>query len=239
MSTVLSHFSPPTLRPSIRVLLVDDHPTVLWGLEKLIDSAKPTMEVVGIATNRRDALAAAVQHQPDVVLVDIALGDDCGLDLLQELQSGCQAKPIVFTGMNDPELRERAILQGARGVLHKMESAEVILKAIEFVHRGELWLDRVAMTRVVDTLRAASEHKRTMPPPSGFAALTQKEREVVVAVVEHKGAPSKVVAASLHVSPHTLRNHLATIYSKLDVRNRMELLIYANEQGLDKLRHRT
>jgi two-component system nitrate/nitrite response regulator NarL len=239
MSAILSHSSPPNLRPVIRVLLVDDHPTVLWGLEKLIDSAKPAMEVVATATNRGDALAAAVQHQPDIVLVDIALGDDCGLDLLQELQSRCHAKPIIFTGMNDSELRERAVLQGARGVVHKMESADVILKAIEFVHRGELWLDRVAMTRVLDTLRAASEHQSTKSALSGIAALTQKEREVVVAVVEHKGAPSKVIAAALHVSPHTLRNHLATIYSKLDVRNRMALLIYANEYGLHKLRHRT
>jgi two-component system nitrate/nitrite response regulator NarL len=197
------------------------------------------MEVIGIATNRRDALAAAVRHQPDVVLVDIALGDDCELDLLLELQSRCQAKPIVFTGMNDPELRERGVLLGARDVLHKMESAEVILKAIEFVRRGELWLDRVAITGVVDTLRAASEHKPTTPATSGFAALTQKERQVVGAVVEHKGrAQQGNRCRPPRQSAHAAQS-LATIYSKLDVRNRMELLIYANEQGLHKIRHKT
>jgi ABC-type uncharacterized transport system ATPase subunit len=71
--------------------------------------------------------------------------------------------------------------------------------------------------------------------PSGIAALTQKERAVVVAVIEHKGAPSKVIAAALHISPYTLRNHLSTIYSKLDVRNRMDLLMYAHEHGLHQL----
>ena len=234
MSAVLSRSGAPTAHRSIRVLLVDDHPTVLWGLEKLIDTAKPAMEVVGTATNRADALAAAAQHQPDVVLVDIDLGGDCGLDLLQELLRQCHAKPIIFTGMRESELHERAVLQGARGLVHKMDPAEVILKAIEFVHRGELWLDRAATARVFEALRAASEQKQTDTTPPGVAALTQKEREVIVAVIEHKGAPSKVIAADLHISPHTLRNHLATIYSKLDVRNRMDLLMYANEHELHK-----
>jgi DNA-binding NarL/FixJ family response regulator len=236
MSAVLSRSGAPTAHRSIRVLVVDDHPTVLWGLEKLIDSARPAMEVVGTATNRADALAAAAQHQPDVVLVDIDLGGDCGLDLLQELLRQCHAKPIIFTGMRESELHERAVLQGARGLVHKMDPAEVILKAIEFVHRGELWLDRAATARVFEALRAVSEQKQTDTTPSGVAALTQKEREVIVAVIEHNGAPSKVIAADLHISPHTLRNHLATIYSKLDVRNRMDLLMYAHKHGLHQLR---
>jgi DNA-binding NarL/FixJ family response regulator len=235
MSAVLSRSASTTPHQSIRVLLVDDHPTVLWGLEKLIDTAKPAMEVVGTATNRADALAAAARHQPDVVLVDIDLGGDCGLDLLQELLRQCHAKPIIFTGLRESELRERAVLQGARGLVHKMDPPDVILKAIEFVHRGELWLDRAATARVFEALRAASEQKQIDAIPSGIAALTQKEREVVVAVIEHKGAPSKVIAAALRISPHTLRNHLATIYSKLDVRNRIGLLIYANEHGLHQL----
>jgi two-component system nitrate/nitrite response regulator NarL len=235
MAAVVSPSVPSAPQPSIRVLLVDDHPTVLWGLEKLIDSAKPAMEVVATATNRADALAAAVQHQPDVVLVDVDLGGDCGLDLLQELSRQCDAKPIIFTGLRESELGERAVLQGARGLVHKMDPADVILRAIEFVHRGELWLDRAATAKVFETLRAANAQKRIDAPPSGIAALTQKEREVVVAVIEHKGSPSKVIAAALHISPHTLRNHLSTIYSKLDVRNRMDLLMYAHEHGLHQL----
>jgi two-component system, NarL family, nitrate/nitrite response regulator NarL len=235
MAAVVSPSVPGAPQPSIRVLLVDDHPTVLWGLEKLIDSAKPTMEVVGTATNRADALAAAAQHQPDVVLVDIDLGGDCGLDLLQELSRQCHAKPIVFTGMRDSELGERAVLHGARGLVHKMDPADVILKAIEFVHRGELWLDRAATAKVFEALRTGGEQQQTDATPSGIAALTQKEREVVVAVIEHKGAPSKVIAAALHISPYTLRNHLSTIYSKLDVRNRMDLLMYAHEHGLHQV----
>ena len=193
------------------------------------------MEVVATATNRADALAAAAQHQPDVVLVDIDLGGDCGVDLLQELLRQCDAKPIMFSGVRESELHERAVLQGARGVVHKTDATDVILKAIASVHRGEVWLDRAATARVFETLRTAGAQTQGDATPSGIAALTQKERAVVVAVIEHKGAPSKVIAAALHISPHTLRNHLATIYSKLDVRNRMDLLMYAHEHGLHPL----
>ena len=235
MSAVVSPSVPSAPQPSTRVLLVDDHPTVLWGLERLIDSAKPAMEVVGTATNRADALAAAAQHQPDVVLVDIELGGDCGVDLLQELLRQCDAKPIMFSGLRESELHERAVLQGARGVVHKTDATDVILKAIGLVHRGELWLDRAATARVIETLRTGGAQKQIEASHSGIAALTQKERAIVVAVIEHKGAPSKVIAATLHISLHTLRNHFATIYSKLDVRNRMDLLMYAHEHGLHQL----
>jgi DNA-binding NarL/FixJ family response regulator len=170
-----------------------------------------------------------------VVLVDIDLGGDCGVDLLQELLRQCDAKPIMFSGLRESESHERAVLQGARGVVHKTDATEVILKAIELVYRGELWLDRAATARVFETLRTAGAQKQGDATPSGIAALTQKERAVVVAVVEHKGAPSKVIAAALHISLHTLRNHLSTIYSKLDVRNRMDLMMYVHEHGLHRV----
>jgi DNA-binding NarL/FixJ family response regulator len=118
MSAVVSPSVPSAPQQSIRVLLVDDHPTVLWGLERLIDSAKPAMEVVGTATNRADALAAAAQHQPDVVLVDIELGGDCGLDLLQELLRQCDAKPIMLA---DARVRIASAVLRVHGVWYKLD----------------------------------------------------------------------------------------------------------------------
>ena len=115
MSAVVSPSVPSAPQPSIRVLLVDDHPTVLWGLEKLIDSAKPAMEVVGTATNRADALAAAAQHQPDGA-GDIDLGGDCGLDLLQEpVSAGCRSCSPACASPNCAS----AVLQ-VRGLVHKL-----------------------------------------------------------------------------------------------------------------------
>jgi len=224
----------PAADPSIRVLLVDDHRTVLWGLEKLIDSARPRMQVVGVAVSGAEALAAAAEHQPDVVLLDLDLGNVNGLDLLADLRRRCAAKVLILTGIRDPELRERAVLQGASGMVHKTEPAEVILSAIEHVSRGEIWLDRATTAKVIATLASAGKGKPGEAEDPAIADLTHKEREIIAAVVQHKGAPIKVIADALCLSSHTVRNHLASIYSKLGVHSRLDLFMYAKERGLDK-----
>lgn len=89
---------PTTDQRSIRVLLVDDHRTVLWGLGKLIDSAKPRMHVVGTAVSADEALALAVAERPDVVLLDLDLGGSSGLEILSDLLGRCDAKVLILTG---------------------------------------------------------------------------------------------------------------------------------------------
>jgi two-component system, NarL family, nitrate/nitrite response regulator NarL len=208
----------------IRVLLVDDHRCVLWGLAKLIESARPHLELVDVATCHSEALAAMEQHRPDVVLLDLDLGSESGFDLVPHLAS--QAAVLILTGLRDPAARERAVLAGARGVIHKSEPAELILKAIGRVHAGEPWLDRTAMGRVLQTL---SRRQSEQPPHS---SLTTAERKIVVAVVRQRSAPNKVIAAALHISEHTLRNHLASIYGKLGINKRVDLVLHAMEHGL-------
>lgn len=218
----------------IRVLLVDDHRTILWGLEKLIDTAKPRMQVVGVAASGREALCATEQNRPDVILLDLDLGDVSGLDLLPELLRDGATKVLILTGTRDPEVREVAVLKGARGMVHKMESAETILNAITCVSRGEIWLDRATTAKVIAALSAENGKNRSGVEDSAIATLTQKERAIVAAVVKHQGAPIKVIAHALCLSCHTVRNHLASIYSKLDLHSRLALLMYAKEHGLDR-----
>jgi two-component system, NarL family, nitrate/nitrite response regulator NarL len=208
----------------IRVLLVDDHRSVLWGLTKLIESARPQLELVDVATCHSEALAAMEQNRPHVVLLDLDLGSESGFDLVPQLAS--QAAVLILTGLRDPAAREHAVLAGARGVIHKSEPAEVILKAIERVHAGEPWLDRTAMGRVLKTL---SRRQVEQPPHAG---LTAAERKIVAAVVRQRSAPNKVIAAALHISEHTLRNHLASIYGKLGINKRVDLVLHAMEHGL-------
>lgn len=220
----------PATSPSIGVMLVDDHKTVLWGLEKLIDGERPRMHVVDAATCGRDALAAARRHRPDVVLLDLDLGGESGVNLVAQLRSCSEAKVIILTGLKSAEAREQAVVQGASGIVLKSEPAEVILNAIERVHRGELWLDGGTAARVF-----ASLSRRAGASAGGdrAGALTTRERRVVASVVKHKGAPNKVVADALHISAHTLRNHLASIYGKLGIHRRLDLVLYAMERGLD------
>ncbi|HET7239076.1 MAG TPA: response regulator transcription factor, partial [Terrimicrobiaceae bacterium] len=109
-------------------MLVDDHRCVLWGLAKLIESARPQLELVDIATCHSEAFAAMQKHRPHVVLLDLDLGGESGFDLVPQLAS--QAAVLILTGLRDPAAQERAVVAGARGVIYKTESAELILKAI-------------------------------------------------------------------------------------------------------------
>lgn len=217
----------------VDVLLVDDHETVLWGLEKLIDGEAPRMRVVGKASSARDALRCAELHRPHVILLDLDLGCDSGLALIARLRECSQAKIVILTGVRDADVREKAIVEGASGIVLKSEPAEVILKAVEHVHNGKVWLDRGTTARIFSSVarRANATH-----PVHRCAddTLTGRERLIVAHVVKHKGAPSKVIASALHISGHTLRNHLASIYGKLGLHRRLDLVLYAMERGLDR-----
>jgi DNA-binding NarL/FixJ family response regulator len=224
----------PASSNPIRVLLVDDHRSMLWGLDKLISSAEPAMQVVAAVTTAPEALAAAAQYSPDVVVLDVDLGDVNGLDLLPGLCQRSDAKVLILTGMRDIHIRELAVLRGAQGIVHKLEQPETILKAIEHIYRGEIWLDRVTMAKVMAAVSGSNGAEQNDGENGQSRSLTPKECDVIAAVVAHRGAPIKVIAQSLCLSNHTVGNHLASIYSKLGVHNRLELFMYAKEHGLDR-----
>jgi two-component system nitrate/nitrite response regulator NarL len=211
----------------IRVLLVDHHRCVLWGLAKLIESARPQLELAGVATCHSEALAAMEKHRPHVVLLDLDLGNENGVDLLPHLTS--QAAVLILTGLRDPAVLECAVTAGARGVMDKSEPAEVVLRAIDRVHGGELWLDRATTSRVMQTLRRRQGSESEQPAHS---RLTAAERKVIAAVVRQRSAPNKIIAAALSISEHTLRNHLSRIYGKLGIKKRVELVFHAIEHRL-------
>lgn len=211
----------------IRVMLVDDHGTVLWGLQQLIDSQKPRMEVVATATDGAGAIRNAREAQPDVVLLDVDLGESNGLDILPELIVCQKGAVLMLTGVRDQAILDQAIMSGARGVISKQVQPELLLHAIETVCSGQLWLDRTTAGRVVLKQRLADEQNRSVR--ARLARLTPKERAVLQAVVQHAQAPNKVLAGVLCMSEHTLRNHLAALYQKLDVKNRVALYLFATE----------
>ena len=146
-----------------------------------------------------------------------------------------EAAVIILTASRDGELHQRAMLAGARGVIHKAEPAEVILKAIARVHAGEPWLDRASLGRLLNAFATANGWAEKPPRGVGASKLTASERRVIAAMVRHKSSPSKVVAATLHISEHTLRNHLASIYSKLGIHRRVDLVLYGIEHRLGTL----
>jgi two-component system, NarL family, nitrate/nitrite response regulator NarL len=218
----------------IRVLLIDDHRSILWGLERLIESGKPAMEVVGTATNCTDALKLVDETAPDLILLDIGLGDQNGVDEIPNLIARSKAKILVLTGVRDESLHDKAVLAGASGVVEKEAPAETILAAIEKVHEGQLWLDRVATGRIFLEMSRESAAQSVDPERAKIQSLTDREREIVAVSASHAGANAKSIAEMLYISEHTLRNHLTSIYDKLHVANRLELFAYAHKHGLTK-----
>jgi len=214
----------------IRVLVVDDHYCVLWGLERLLEAEQPRMQLVGKAHSAGEALSLAEREAPNIIVLDLDLGDENGVDIIPALLQRAPARILVLTGTRDAKLRDAAILRGASGIVEKTEPADVILKAIEKVHGGELWLDRAATARVfVEFARP----KATEPdgPSARLAELTPREHQVIAMLVAAPGNDNRSLARALHMGEHTLRNHLSRIYDKLAVANRFELYLYAQKHG--------
>jgi DNA-binding NarL/FixJ family response regulator len=218
----------------IRVLLIDDHRSILWGLERLIESGRPAMQVVGTATNCADALKLIDTAAPDLILLDIGLGTENGVDEIPNLLARSHAKILVLTGLRDESLHDKAVLAGASGVVEKEAPAETILAAIEKVHEGQLWLDRVATGRIFLEFARENAAQAVDPERAKIASLTEREREIVAIAATHAGFNAKAIAELLYISEHTLRNHLTSIYDKLQVANRLELFAYVHKHGLTK-----
>ena len=216
----------------IRVMIVDDHKSVVWGLERLVESAGERMRVVGTANSCADMLAGVGAAQPDVILLDLDLNGQNSGDVLPDLLRLSQGQVLILTGGRDPQVQHEAILKGARGVIGKDESADLLLHAIECVHAGEVWINRMMMAKVIGTLSGGGRNPGADAEAARIASLTAREREIVRAVVHNRGAKSLAIANTLHISEHTLRNHLTTIYDKLGARNRIDLFAYAVEHGL-------
>lgn len=221
--------------PPIRVLIVDDHRSILWGLERLIESGKPAMQVVGTATNCSEALKLIDETTPDLILLDIGLGDQNGVDEIPSLLARSKAKILVLTGIRDESIHDKAVLAGASGVVEKEAPAETILAAIEKVHEGQLWLDRVATGRIFLEMSRDNAAQSVDPERAKISSLTEREREIVAITATHAGSNAKAIAEMLFISEHTLRNHLTSIYDKLQVANRLELFAYAHKHGLTKV----
>ncbi len=218
----------------IRVFLIDDHRSILWGLERLIESGAPLMTVVGSAPNVTEALPHLAAANPDVILLDIDLGTENGIDGIPLLMARSMARILILTGARDKTVHDKAVLAGACGVVGKESLAETILTAIEKVHDGQVWLDRAATGRIFVEFSREGASQAADPEWTKISMLTVREREIVAVTAGNAGATAKTIAQILFISEHTLRNHLTSIYNKLDVANRLELYAYAQKYGLTK-----
>jgi two-component system nitrate/nitrite response regulator NarL len=220
----------PTSRVNpIRILLIDDHLVMRMGLRMVIDS-QPGLTVVGEATNRAEALQIATREPSDIILLDLDLGDENGIDFLPDLLAAAKgARVIVLTGLRDPEEYRRAVHLGAMGLVLKEQGPGVLAQAIKRVHAGQVWLDPALVATVLGEA-AHAYGRKTAPQAIEVAALTERERAVIALICE--SLRNKQIAERLFISETTVVHHLTSIFSKLGVANRLELVIYAYSHGL-------
>ena len=216
----------------IRVMLVSDHKTWLWGLEQLLAGAQPAMQVVASSTEIDSALLLARTLCPDVIVLDADLGcgGACAIDYLPQLLGNGVSRALLFSGTQDQAACGRAVRSGARAVLGKETPVKQMVDAIARLHHGELCLDPA----LLDSMLGVLNKPEAAPDPEEqrIARLTLKERKIVAMMVEGNGALNRAIAQRAFISEQTLRNHLTSIYSKLDVTNRLELYVYATRNRL-------
>lgn len=216
------------LKP-IRVLLVEDHQLLLWGLCKLINEHRPVMEVVGVASNQADALQRLPHAAPDLVLMKFQLASMSPDGMLPgELIASCRTLLLVDDASDDN--LGRSLRCGAQGVLTRKSSAEEVVKAIDKTHGGELWFGRETANLAMAMLRSPPQ-QQTARRDTTLDQLTPRERKVLDAVIDSRSQPNKCVAKQLFISESTLRNHLSSIYQKLGVNNRLDLYMLAQTRG--------
>jgi two-component system, NarL family, nitrate/nitrite response regulator NarL len=215
---------------TIRILLVDDHKTMLWGLERLIQAEGPSFTLVGSASDGAEATALCASLRPDIVLLDLDLKGSSSIDFLPALVANGSTRVVILSANRDQGTLAAAVKAGARGVVSKEAPTDDVLLAVRKVHGGELWLDQSLMQALLGQLVAPAP--KADPEAERIATLTARERDVIGMIVQGKGALNKDLAERAFISERTLRNHLTTIYQKLDVANRLELYVYAIKHGL-------
>lgn len=225
----------PIQKP-IRVLLIQNQECVRFGLRLLIES-KPQVEVIGEASNYSQAISVIAQNPPDVIFLDHEHGGDCGIDTVPDLIFAAKdARVLVFTGVWDPEAHYRAFGHGVMGLVFKTDSPDVLIKAIEKVHNGEAWIESVTMARMLREMWQgkvrSGENAQPQLGKRNVNKLTEREREVVALIGER--LQNKQIADRLFVCEATVRHHLTSIYDKLNLKNRIELALYAYQHGLAK-----
>ena len=209
----------------IRIVIADDHPIFRDGLRRLLE-ADPGLTVVGEAADGIEALKLALKLKPDVLLLDLAMPRQTGLDTLPELAHSCpNVRTIVLTAAVEKPEVVRALQLGARGVVMKESATELLLRSIRAVMKGEFWVGRGSVSDLVQFLREGARGPRLKEPLRKDFGLTPRELEVIAAIVA--GYTNRDMAQRFSLSEDTVKHHLTNIFDKLGVSNRLELALFA------------
>ncbi len=213
----------------IRILLVDDHTLFRQAVGKLL-ALESDLEVAGEASNGSEAVEIAAAIKPDLVLMDIGMPGLSAFEATRRIRRNRPATRILFLTMYDDEdCLIRAMEVGAGGYVLKDSPAQQLLAAIREIHRGGTFLSPRVLEHVVNGFRS-----RLPARGSRFRALTARETEVLKMIAE--GQSAKEAACSLHLSVKTIEAHKSNLMRKLDIHNRAQLVQYAIQKRVIRLR---
>jgi two-component system, NarL family, response regulator DevR len=210
----------------LRVLIVDDHKVVRLGLMTLLEDMD-WLEVVAEAGTSAEAVAAAARHQPHVVIMDIRLPGDSGIEACRAITTQWpNTRVIMLTSYEDDELIIRAVQAGASGYVLKQVGNQQLLDALDAVRQGDALLDPGITRRVLGWMRQVEDDRDR----AAFAALSERELQVLAQLAQ--GKSNREIAGTLQLSEITARNHVSSILAKLKLNNRAEAAAYATRHHI-------
>jgi len=216
----------------IRIVILDNHALVRAGIILLVKN-RPGMEVIGEAGNLTDGLEIISTLKPDIILLELNLTEQTSSDVISRIiKASDLSRVILVTGMSNPLIYQQAVEDGVMGVVFKTQSPETLIKAIDKVNSGEVWLERSMIANVLSHLSRNNKPSRINSETDNINELSEREKQIVRLIGQ--GFKNKKISTELCISETTVRHHLTSIYSKLGVSDRLELLVYAHRYGLVK-----
>lgn len=213
----------------MKILLVNDQAIIRRGLVSIV-STRDDMELIGEASNRHEALLLIEREKPDLTIVDLHLGKDCGLEVITEARKlGCTSKFAVLTYSKDQISFERASEMNVDGYISLDSHPEELIYAFQMIQNGRKYYDPDTIDMIVQT------HKKPRLNTGLIELLTSKEKEVVQQL--GMGYSNKQIAEHLYITENTVKKHVSQVLSKLDLGDRTQVALYANETGLVQFKH--
>jgi len=211
--------------PPIRVVIADDHPIVARGLEALL-GMEPGFQIIARSTDGEQALRAVRAHRPDLLILDLNMPGKNGLEVLKEIKAAKLPTRVVLlvAQIQDEELLEATRLD-VGGVVLKELAPRLLVQCLRKVYAGERWIERTSAARAFEKLLRREANVRDLA-----RLLTAREIEIVKMVA--RGLRNRVIAEELSVSEGTVKTHLHSVFEKLGVRSRGELIAYCHQKGI-------
>ncbi|HHW00709.1 MAG TPA: response regulator transcription factor [Clostridiaceae bacterium] len=201
----------------MRIGIIDDHPLVKQGLISVL-SLYEDFEIVGEATNCQEGIVMLMEKRPEIALIDLKLGNECGLDIIREVKNKIESKFVILTSSAEHSDFLQAEILDVDGYILKEALPEELIYGLRLVYKGRKYYDPGLVSL---------QMKKDNDP---LESLTQREKEVLLAL--GGGLSNKEISQKLYVTEHTVKKHVSQILAKLDLADRTQAIIFAYNKGL-------